>query len=210
MSYRLYVPTTAEEEIEDIFYGQINIIGARWFLIAGVLLLTLWGAQDVREVQLKILPIVALIALNFYLHGRYMMERPAGKALIWLSSLVDLLVISVVISLGLPGGQFGLDNPFFIFYHPVLLAFALVFARLVTAIGISLVCLAYIGICLFAGLELGGGAYTLVMREVTLVATGIVGAMYWRIQREARRKAQPEHGSLLGDVAESGIVAELE
>ncbi|MEE8240246.1 MAG: hypothetical protein V3R16_03180 [Nitrospirales bacterium] len=205
MSYRLYVPTTAEEEIEDIFYGQINIIGARWFLIAGVLLLTLWGAHDVRDVQIKILPIIALIALNFYLHGRYMMERPAGRALIWLSSLIDLLVISAVISLGLPQGQFGLDNPLFIFYYPVLLAFALVFARLITAIGISMVCLAYAGICLFAGLEAGGGMYALVLRLVTLVATGIVGAMYWRIQREARRKAQTARGSLLHEVTGSGI-----
>ncbi len=205
MSYRLYVPTTAEEEIEDIFYGQINIIGARWFLIAGVLLLTLWGAHDLRDVQIKILPIIALIALNFYLHGRYMMERPAGRALIWLSSLIDLLVISVVISLGLPQGQFGLENPLFILYYPVLLAFALVFARLITAIGISMVCFAYAGICLFTGLEAGGGMYALVLRLVTLVATGIVGAMYWRIQREARRKAQTARGSLLHEVTESGI-----
>ena len=205
MAYRLYVPTSAEEQTEDIFYGQINIIGARWFLIAGVLLSTLWGAEDVRDVQLKILPIIAWIALNFYLHGRYMMERPAGRALIWLSSLLDLLIISVVISLGLPRGQFGLDNPFFIFYYPVLLAFALVFARLITAIGILLTCIVYVGICLFAGPGLGAeGAPTLVIRLVTLVATGIVGTMYWRIQREVRRSTREARGALLKELGESG------
>ena len=203
MAYRLDVRTSADEQIEDIFYGQINIIGARWFLIAGVLLLTLWGAQDVRDIQLKILPIIALIALNFYLHGRYMMERPAGRALIWFSSVLDLLVISVVISLGLPRGQFGLDNPFYIFYYPVLLAFALVFARSITAIGISLTCIVYVGICLFAGLGAEGGAPTVVIRLVTLVATGMVGTMYWRIQREARRGAQEAQGALLNELGES-------
>ena len=203
MTFRLYMPTSADEQKEDIFYGQINIIGSRWFLIAGVLLLTLWGAEDVRDVQLKILPIIALIALNFYLHGRYMMERPAGRALIWFSSLLDLLIISVVIALGLPRGQFGLENPFFIFYYPTLLAFALVFARWITTIGILLTCIVYVGICL-PGLGAEGASYTIAIRLVTLVATGIVGTMYWRIQREALRRAQEDRGTLLKELGESG------
>lgn len=204
MAYRLNVPTSAEERIEDIFYGQITIIGARWFLIGGMLLLTLWGAQTVRDVQLKILPIIALIALNFYVHGRYMMERPAGAALIYISSLVDLLIISVIIFLGLPRGQVGLDNPFFIFYYPAVLAFALVFAREIAAIGILLTCIVYVAICVSAGLGAGDGVYALVIRLVTLVTTGVVGTLYWRIQRERRQRAREVPGALLKELGESG------
>lgn len=203
MAYRLRVPTSADEQVEDIFYGQITIIGARWFLIVGMLLVTLWGAQDVKDVQLKILPIIALIALNFYVHGRYMMEQPAGRVLIWLSSLLDVLIISVVISLGMPRAQFGLENPFFIFYYPVLLGFALVFAREVASIGILVTCTIYAGICVVAGLG-GDGAYNLVIRLVTLATTGIVGTMYWRIQREGRRRAQRAWGAQPEELGEPG------
>lgn len=204
MAYRLRVPSSAEEQVEDIFYGQITTIEARWFLIAGMLLMTLWGAKDVSDVQLKILPVLLLIIINFFLHGRYMIERPAGRVLIWLSSLLDVLIVSVVISLGLPRGQFGLENPFFIFYYPVLLSFALVFAREITAIGIFLTCIIYAGICLLAGLGDQDGAYALVIRLATLATTGIVGTMYWRIEREGRRRAERARGALLKELGESG------
>lgn len=202
MSYHIYFPTTSEEQIDDIFYGQIALIGARWFLIAGGLLLTLWGAKDVGEIQGRIYPLIFLIAMNFYLHGRYLMERPAGRHLIYLATLADLLIISLVILVGIPGGRFGVENPFFIFYYPTLLSFTLVFAREISFSGMVLTCLLYGGVCLLQGLGPDGDV-TLLVRLVTLVTTGLVGTLYWRIQRERRRAAQQARGALLKELDQS-------
>ena len=114
----------AQEAAEDVFFGQAVIIWARWFIILTGAMMTLWTATTVTEITINTLLIVILMGMNFFLHGRYLMERPANRALLIAIGLVDLLVISGII-LAWPG-QSGAHSDFFVFYYPIVLAFAFV------------------------------------------------------------------------------------
>ena len=179
----------AQEAAEDVFFGQAVIIWARWFVIITGAMMTLWTAATIAEITINTLLIVVLMGMNFFLHGRYLMERPANRALLIGIGLVDLLVISGMV-LAWPG-QSGEHSDFFVFYYPIVLAFAFVLTPRLTVAYTTLALLAYGAVCLYTGL--GAGAIDpklLVMRLITLAAMGGLGTYYWRIQRRRRRAAR--------------------
>ena len=176
----------AQEATEDIFFGQVVINWARWFLIVGGIVLVLWTADNATQMVVGIIPVMALMAVNFYLHGRYLAEQPANPALITLASVLDVAVITVVILFWPAPAQSGLGSPFFIFYYPVLLAFAFVMRPRFT-VAYTLVTLGvYTGVCLLATAAGAFDAETLIARLITLGAMGGLGTYYWRIQRRRR------------------------
>ena len=191
----------ARDAAEDMFFGQVVINWARWFVIGAGVILALGVANDASEFVVGILPVVAFMAINFYLHGRYLAERPANATLIAVASLVDLAAITAVVLLWPESDQRGLSSPFFIMYYPVLLAFAFVMPRKATVAYILVTLAAYAGACLLADTsvftlseEVGGGLDVaavkgLVMRLITLAAVGGLGTYYWRVQRDRRHAA---------------------
>jgi len=188
----------AQEAAEDVFFGQAVIIWARWFIILTGAMMTLWTATTVTEITINTLLIVILMGINFFLHGRYLMERPANRALLIAIGLVDLLVISGI-TLAWPG-QVGVHSDFFVFYYPIVLAFAFVLTPRLTVAYTALALLAYAAVCLYAGADTGVlDPKLLVMRLITLAAMGGLGTYYWRIQRRRRRAARG-HASALDDL----------
>jgi hypothetical protein len=168
------------EAQEDLFYGQIVCMSARWFLIVGALFLTIYRATSVAEMQMGLIPLLIIIGGNFFLQARYMMKLPANALLLQVASVVDLGVISVIVISGNP--------EFFVFYYPVALAFALVFVRRLTlvftgALGVTYVLLS---VLVPPGVQFDGDEETLAIRLVTLLGTALLGTMYWRIQRSRR------------------------
>ena len=201
------VRTSAQEAAEDVFFGQAVMIWARWFLIAGSLILALWTVDSVTQVVVGTLPVVGLMAMNFYLHGRYLAGRPANPVLIGMASLLDLAAITIVL-LVWPGHR-GLESQFFVMYYPIVLAFAFVMPRR-TAIAYTLAALgAYTGACVLGGISSFvetdgttvdmGSVEALVMRLITLAAMGGLGTFYWRIQRNRRRSASGGTPVVQGD-----------
>jgi hypothetical protein len=182
--------SSAQEAAEDIFFGQSVIIWARWFIILTGAMITLWTASTVVEITVNTLLIVVLMAMNFFLHGRYLMERPANRTLLIAISVVDLLIITAIVTIW--QGQVGLASQFFVFYYPIVLAFAFVLPPRLTLAYTALALVAYTAVCLLTGDFAGGaGEYKLlVMRLITIAATGGLGTYYWRIQRERRRAAR--------------------
>ena len=137
------IRTMQQEGAEDIFYGQVVMIWARWFLIAAGIILALWGTTDPIKLAIIIIPVMALIGVNFYLHGRYLTRRPANAALMTAVGLVDIAMITVGV-MAWPAGK-GIFSPFFILYFPAILAFAFVMPRKVT-VAFTVVTLAvYVG-----------------------------------------------------------------
>ena len=187
--------TVEQEAAEDIFFGQVVINWARWFLIAGGIVLVLWKASDINQLVVGTLAVVALMAVNFYLHGRQLAERPANPALITVASLLDLAVITVVILVWPESEHRGLASPFFIFYYPMVLAFAFVMPPKSTAAYTLVALAAYAGACFLASPSIvtdtavaaNFDVETLVARLITLGAVGGLGTYYWRIQRNRRR-----------------------
>ena len=182
--------SAAQAAAEDIFFGQVVIIWARWFVILTSALLALWTATTIGELSTNILLVIALMAMNFYLHGRYLLERPANQGLMFAAGLLDLAVITAIVVTW--QGQGGLPSQFFVFYYPVLLAFAFVFPPRITAVYTGLALLAYTIACLLADPAIVTSALwskTLVVRLLTLASMGGLGTFYWRIQRERRHAA---------------------
>ncbi len=175
--------------VEDIFFGQAAIIWARWFLILAGVVLVLWNSTEANQLVIAILPILALMAMNFYLHGRYLIQQPANQALLGLTSLLDLGIVSAIILLWQPGG---LANPFFTFYYPVVLAVGFVFPRRITIYYTLLTLVVYAVACLVTDPSLLHPVVwqkVLLQRLITMAAMGGLGTYYWRVQRDRRSAA---------------------
>ncbi len=183
--------TLNQETAEDIFFGQAVIIWARWFLIAAATALVLTSFDDQATLIKGTLPIVGLMAMNFYLHGRRLAERPANPQLITLASVLDVAVISVVVATGLGSGQPGIESAFFVAYYPVVLAFAFVMQPRATLAFTALVLGAYAGASVLgsAGSMSSMELESFAARLVTLAAMGGLGTYFWRIQRGRRHAA---------------------
>ena len=178
-----------QEAAEDIFFGQVVMIWARWFLIVAGAIFFLWTAQATTELALGVLPIIALMAVNFYLHGRYYLERPSNMLQILTASAIDIGLVSAIVLLwqsDTVGGRTGLASPFFVFYYPVLLAFAFVAPRRLTVVFTAATAAIYTTICI-ADVTSITTAKILVLRLATMAAMGALGTFYWRIQRDRRR-----------------------
>jgi hypothetical protein len=104
------------ESAEDLFFGQVALIWARWFLIGGAALLVLGHARSTTELVLGMLPILVLLGLNFFLHGRYLVERPANRLLTLGASGVDLVLFAALF-LTWPDAQ-GLMDPYVVLVYP--------------------------------------------------------------------------------------------
>jgi len=185
--------SNAQEVAEDIFFGQIAIIWARWFFIVAAAILVLWTAETTTELTLGVLLIAALMSVNFFIHGRYLTEKPANQTLILITAMIDLFLITLVVMFWGPGG---LESNFFIFYYPIFFAFALVFPPGYTA-GYTLLALGcYAGAIIFSDFQVFTDLTALklfVMRVITLAAMSGLGTYYYRAQRKRRRTILQKH-----------------
>jgi hypothetical protein len=179
------------EAQDDIFHGQIVIIVARWFLILAGVVLALWSADNVSEVIAPIVFMIVLMIINFYLHARYLLHQPINALMVYLSSAVDLVIVTLIILVWTQGRGPGLPSPFFIFLYPTLLAFALVFPPRITLVYTALTVAVYVAfVFLGSGILDLADQKTLLQRVVTLLATAGLGTYFWRIQRARRRAAR--------------------
>ena len=193
------IRTQAQEAAEDIFFGQVVMNWARWFVIGAAAVLAMWTASSEDQLVIGIIPVVALMAVNFFLHGRHLTQRPANPLLITAASLIDIAMITLVVLVW--SGQTGLHSQFFVFYYPVILAFAFVMPpRMTIAITVTtltvyaLACVLASYDVFFLSTELDGGLDVdslkkLLVRLITLGAMGGLGTYYWRVQRNRRREA---------------------
>jgi hypothetical protein len=181
------ISSATREAAEDIFFGQLVLILARWSLILAAAAHVLWGASDQATLLVAMLPLVVLMALNFYVHGRYLTERPVNPAFLMTASVLDLAFVTAMIVLG-PGPR-GFGSPLFVLYYPLLLAAAFVYPRWFTGACLLAGMAGYIGACLATAapfLEDGRHLEVLVQRLTVGAAMAGLGTYYWRIQRRRR------------------------
>ena len=189
------IRTLEQEAAEDIFFGQVVIIYARWFVVISMTILALWSSDSINQMVLGIAFVVPLIALNFFVHARYLMEKPANRLLLILLGVIDAVSITLIITFW-PGDN-GFNSQFYVLYYPIVLAFAFVFPIRISGIYTAFVLLIYAGALLLADpavLLNGADAERLVIRLVTLAAMGMLAAYYYRILRKRR------HAELLPDL----------
>jgi hypothetical protein len=200
-----------QAEEEDLFFGQSVIIWARWSVIVAGIVLAIWTglvANSVNQLVATTPFFFALMAMNFFLHGRYVMGSPLNRTVVIATSLVDLAVITAIVVLW--PGRHGLDNQFFVLYYPVVFAFALVFPRGIESIYTALAIAVYAAACFATSSgELVGRLISqhdssslkvLVMRAVVIAAMGFLGNFYFRIERDRLRRAAQGGPSALEDL----------
>lgn len=184
MSNLREVRSAKQAEQEDLFFGQTVILWARWSVIVAGIVLVLWTSTNVSLLTQTMPFFLVLMAVNFFLHGRYVMGSPLNRVAVTVASVVDLVLITAIVVLW-PGSH-GLQNEFFVLYFPVVFAFALVFTRRIEILYTGVAMLAYAAGCFLTGtIQLGFGNDTkvLVMRLIVIAAMGFLGNYYFRIQR---------------------------
>ncbi|UCC51484.1 MAG: hypothetical protein JSV68_20610 [Anaerolineaceae bacterium] len=181
---------SAQETAEDIFFGQLVIIYARWFVIVAMVILALWSTSSVAQLVGAVIFIVPLMAINFFVHGRYLMEKPVNKMLLTILSAVDILIITLLIFLW--PNENGLLSQFYIFYYPLILAFAFVSVARNSIMYTVFTLVLYTAACTIIDAPLvleSVWLERLTIRLITMAAMGLLGAYYWRIQRSRLRAA---------------------
>jgi len=185
MSNPREVRTRQQAEQEDLFFGQSVTLWARWSVIVAGIVLVLWTSTDVALLTQTMPFFLVLMAVNFFLHGRFVMGSPLNRTAVTAASVVDLILITAIVVLW-PGSH-GLQNQFFVLYFPVVFAFALVFTRKIEAAFTVLAIVLYAGACVLTGtvpFDLGNDDKVLVMRVIVIAAMGFLGNYYFRIQRD--------------------------
>jgi hypothetical protein len=182
------------EAAEDIFYGQVVINWARWFVIAAGVAMVMILTETPNELAIGIGPIVGLMVVNFYLHGRRLANQPANRNLIAVSSMLDLALITTVVGIGTNNSAIGLDSQFYVAYFPVIAAFSFVMPRKASMVYTLIAMGAYAAVCMTVNERVinGGGIEWIQMESVItrLIVMGAVGGLasyFWRVQRDRRR-----------------------
>jgi hypothetical protein len=192
MSQAREVRTAKQAEQEDLFFGQTVILWARWSVIVAGIVLVLWTSTDIGLLTRTMPFFLVLMAINFFLHGRFVTGSPLNRVAVTVASVVDLILITAIVVLW-PGSH-GLNNQFFVLYFPVVFAFALVFTRKIEAAYTVLAIVLYTGACVLSGtvpFDLGDQDKVLVMRVIVIAAMGFLGNYYFRIKRDRLAKLSP-------------------
>ena len=95
MSNLREVRTAKQAEQEDLFFGQTVILWARWSVIVAGIVLVLWTSSDVSLLTRTMPFFLVLMAVNFFLHGRYVMGRPLNRTAVVVATHDAELVTSV-------------------------------------------------------------------------------------------------------------------
>jgi hypothetical protein len=190
------VRTADQAEQEDLFFGQTVLLWARWGVIVAGIVLVLWTSKSIGDLTKTVPFFLVLMAVNFFLHGRYVTGNPLNRTVLMVASVIDLILITAIVVLW--PGQHGLDNQYFVLYLPVVFAFALVFPRRTEVVYTGLAMLAYTMACILTlsvSFNLGPDAKVLVMRLIVIATMGFLGNYYFRIQRLRLAKASQGDGS---------------
>lgn len=191
-----------DETVEDdLRYGQKVIIWARWMIVVFALIMGLYRPEGITELVIIILALLAVAVLNFALHTRVLTKQPVKINLIYVASVADICLISLIT--GLKGG---INTHVFLYYYPAVLAFALVFPRKLTIQLTIVVLILYFSICLLfsnTGLQSGHEA-VLIFRLLSIFGVAIVGNQYRLIEAKRRKKAAEKKQTLQAELDRYG------
>jgi hypothetical protein len=178
---------------KDLIYGQPVIVAMRWILVASGLLLVLWNPDSLSVMRVQIMVILMLALANFYLHAQLLMKRPVLDQVVYASSAIDLVLVTMLISIG-----DGYDSRLFVYYFPAIVSFSVVFPTMLTTTYVGSTMAVYGMLCLISG----GDPLIIMSRLVMIAAVGFCGNLYLRIERSRRQAAIESQKQLLGQIRE--------
>lgn len=167
------------QSAEDLAYGQMVIIAARWVLVVAGLGLALWNPNELGELRIQIGLILALAVGNFFLHAQVLMKRPVISGVVHLASAIDIAVITAIVVVA-----GGFTSGLYVFYFPAIFAISVAFNPR-TGLVLAAAAIGLYG--LVSAPEASGdlGA-VLVTRMIMMAAVVACGMAYWKIERDRR------------------------
>src|SRR5213594_2097830 len=107
---------------DDLRYGQIVIVAARWMLVLSAFVLLLYRSDKINELVFGVVGLLGIAVANFWLHTKILRKQCVEPEWVYLASAADIAVISLMT--WLQGGIWGRVFPY---YYPAVLCYALVF-----------------------------------------------------------------------------------
>lgn len=179
---------TTKPSTDSLAEGQMVVITARWVLVlAGLVLILLDTASvSLTVIKFEIAVVLALAVSNFFLVAQVLAKRRTLDAVIYGLGLADVAVISLIII-----AQGGFESNVYTFYYPAILAFSVAFPSVVLYLFLSGVAGLYGMIGLVSLFSDGsvGDLQVLVIRLLMLVAVGVCGNYFARVESTRRRAA---------------------
>src|SRR5438132_13523510 len=86
-------------ESEDVVYGQTVIMWARWSVIVAGIALVLWTSTNVALLTQTMPFFLVLMAVNFFLHGRFVMGSPLNRTVVTVASVIAIVLITAFVGL---------------------------------------------------------------------------------------------------------------
>src|SRR5438093_8391721 len=123
---------------DDLRYGQIVIVAARWMLVLSAFVLLLYRSDKINELVFGVVGLLGIAVANFWLHTKILRKQCVEPEWVYLASGADLAVISLMT--WLQGGIWGRVFPY---YYPAILCYALVFRVGITTVLTSAIVGAY-------------------------------------------------------------------
>jgi hypothetical protein len=165
------------------------------------------AAETTTELAYGMAPVVGLMVVNFYLHGRRLVNKPANLKLVSVSSIIDVLLITAVVMIGPSEEVSGMNSQFYVLYFPVIAAFAFVSARAISVVFTAGAAAVYFAACVVAGeiatndsvtgieverpLEDSGSIESIATRLIMMLAIGGLATYFWKVQRDRRHEQMP-------------------
>ena len=171
------------ETMENINYGQIVVITARWILIAAGWVLTLWQPEAAEAWQLRIAIVLLMVysSANFFLTVQWANRSRVLAETVYLTSVADLSLITILVAV------FSAFNVY-VFYLPALLALAVTLPRAVTGVLTAAVMASYGVIALsLAGETLDTAELqSIFVRMILLAGVAFCGSLFREIEADRR------------------------
>lgn len=180
---------------EDLAHGQIVIVTARWILIIGGLALALGHPSPIAQLRLEVLALLLLAIPNFYLHAQVLMRRSTIDLVIYATSAVDLIIVTLLVVI-----EGGFPSSLFVFYFPALVALSVAFPTMMTFLYTGGVVAVYLLIVLATATSTAENFQTAVVRLLMIAAVATCGNLYLRIQGERRQEDSAEREQLQAEL----------
>jgi hypothetical protein len=173
---------TSTAIVDDLRYGQIVIVAARWMLVLSAFALLLYRSDKINELIFGVLGLLGIAVANFWLHTKILRKQCVEPAWVYLASAADIAVISLMT--WFQGGIWGRVFPY---YYPAVLCYALIFRSRITMLLTSTVIGAYLVLATASTPAMqAGDDQVLVARLLAIAGVAFVASRY-RAVEESRR-----------------------
>ena len=179
----------------ELAYGQSVIVTARWILVVTGLFLIFWNPDPLSNLRIQVVIVIALALMNFYLQAQILTGKKTLTPVVYASSAVDFLVITLLVML-----NGGFDSNTYIFFFPAILAISVAFETAITIGFVGSAAGIYTLICLATGAMAGDNLPALIARVLMMAAIAYCGSLYWHIERNRRQAALEAHEQLVAEV----------